>query len=99
MAGISDHIFREIMLKRIHIRQRALRYTEHMAFWQTKISGGNVAIQSEDQWKEEVSRIEGHLLREEAPEMSQITLNLWEPEGICFDEIRVGVEVEDTISL
>ena len=87
------NIFQGRLAARQAIRDRALLYAEHIAFWQTQLSGGQIAIQSEDAWIEQVKRIEWFILLEEAPTLTLIPLNDYTPLGVCFHEVRTGTTV------
>ena len=87
-------IFPPALEKRIEVRKRAILYAEHITFWQLQISGGTISTISEENWKEEVKRIESHILTNEGLDrIASFRLNLWQPQGVVFTEVRTGVEV------
>jgi len=71
--------------KRHEVRVRALLYTEYILFSKILQSGGNLGRINPDSWRYEVSRVEYHILLDEAPELLTIRLENWEPLGVFFD--------------
>jgi len=82
MASI---VFHSVIAKRNEIRDRALLYAEYQLFTRLQQNQGHIGLITNDEWKQEVRRIELHILLEEAPSLITYPLDKWEPRGIFFD--------------
>ena len=91
MFGITHT---QVLATREEIRNRALQYAEFELFSRVQLSGGQLGRFDFDAWKYEVSRIEYHILLDEAPELLTYRSANWMPRGLYFDLI-ISQETRD----